>query len=228
MLGSARGVLMKKGNPDALPATAMALYNFNAGTGLTAADLSGNSRTMTLNSAVWDAGGHTSNAITNTTSGEGAKVSFTAPTVAITMMAWVKPLDLTAGTTRPVIGFIDNGNSTGCAIFAQRSDFGTSNVLQGNIRIGATLYQLPGAVMTLNTWAHVALTYDGTTANLYKDGAFVTSVTASGNIGQGDHFYAAGWTPGSYFAHVTVDDVRVYNVALTAGQVATGMNSPVV
>lgn len=211
-----------------LPGGAMALYNFNENTGTTSADSSGNNRTMTLNSATWAASGHTGSAVTNTTSGAGAQATFTGPSTAITIMAWVKPLDLTAGATRPMFGFVDNGNSTGCAIFAQRSDFGTPNVLQGDIRTGAALHELVGPAMTVNTWAHVALTYDGATAVLYKDGAVVTSLSTTGNVGQGDQFYVAGWVAGSYTAQVTVDDVRIYNSALTAGQIVTGMNTPVV
>ena len=206
----------------------MAAYSFNEGTGLTTADISGHSRTMTLNGASWEPSGHTGTAITNMTSNAGAQATFTGPSTAITIMAWVKPLDLTASGSRPVVGFVDNGNSTACAIWAERGDFGTPNVLQGNIRTGATLHELAGSAMTLNTWAHVALTYNGSVAILYKDGAVVTSLATTGSVGQGDQLYAAGWVSGSYLAGVTVDDVRVYNTALDATQVKYAMNTPVV
>jgi hypothetical protein len=81
--------------------------------------------------------------------------------------------------------------------------------------------------MTLNTWAHVALTYNGSVAVLYKDGAVVTSFATTGNVGQGDQLYAAGWVSGSYTAQVTVDDVRVYNIGLDQNQVIYAMNTPV-
>lgn len=230
MLGSARSVLMKKASSggEALPGSSMAMYGFSEGSGLTTADSSGNNRTMSLNSATWDASGHTGSAIANTTSNIGGKAVFTAPAAAITIMGWVKPNDLSSGVTRPAFGFVDNGNSTGCMIFAQRGDFGTPDVLQGDIRIAGSLNALHGPALSVGVWTHVALTYDGSTAILYKDGISVASVSASGSIGQGDALCAAGWMDnGAYFPNLAVDDVRVYNSALTPGQIVTGMNTPV-
>jgi hypothetical protein len=214
------------GNP--LPGSAMALYSFSENTGTTAADLSGNSRMINLNSATW-ATGHTGSGITNTTSNVGGKAVFTAPADVITIMGWIKPTDLTLDSTRPAFGFVDNGNSTGCMIFTQRGDYGTHNVLQGNIRIGANpLYSLHGPALTVGAWTHVAITYDGSTAILYKDGASVASVSATGNIGQGDALCVAGWMDvGAYSSNTVVDDVRVYHAVLTPGQIVTGMNTPV-
>lgn len=231
MLGSARSVLMKKASSggEALPGSAMALYNFNENTGTTAADLSGNSHTIALNSATWDASGHTGSAIANTTSNLGGKVSFSSPTDIITIMGWVKPTDLTAGSTRPAFGFVDAGDNTGCFIFAQRGDgFGNPNVLQADIRIGGTLMALHGPALTQNTWVHLALTYDASTAILYKDGVSVASLSAAGNIGTGDALCVAGWMSAAvYFPNTVIDDVRIYHAALTPGQIVTGMNTPV-
>lgn len=225
MLGSARSVLLRKGMP--LPLNAMALYNLNENTGTTAADSSGNNRTLNLTSATW-ATGHTGSGLTNTTTGVGAKAAFTAPSAAITIMGWVKPLDLTSGTTHIAFGFIDNGDNTGCAIFTQRADFGTSNVLQGDIRIAGTLRALNAASgLTVGVWTHLALTYDGATAILYKDGASVATFSGSGSIGQGDALCVAGGMVTEYDTDVVVDDIRVYNVALTSAQILTGMNTPV-
>jgi len=144
-------------------------------------------------------------------------------------MAWIQPLDLTSGSTHIAFGFIDNGDNTGCAIFTQRGDFGPSDVLQGDIRIAGTLHSLTDSQpLTLNTWTHIALTYDGASAILYKDGVAVDTLAATGLIGQGDALcIAGGMFDGSYDSDVIVDDVRVYNNALTQSQIVTGMNTPV-
>lgn len=209
----------------------MALYNFNENTGTTSADLSGNGRTATFGTGgTWAASGHTGSALSNTTADVGAKAVFNSPSDVITIMAWIKPLDLTTETTRCAFGFFDNGDSTGTAIFTQRSDYGTHNVLQGNIRIGANpLFALHGPALTVGVWTHVALTYDASTAILYKDGVAVDSLSATGNIGQGDALGMAGSIfDGSRNSQCVVDDVRIYRAALTAGQVVTGMNTPVI
>jgi hypothetical protein len=228
MLGSARSVLMKKANPDALPGSAMALYSLNEGSGLTSADSSGNNRTLTLNGASWDASGHTGAALTNTTTNQGAKAGFPSTPSAITIMGWVKPLNLTAGTTHFAFGFIDAGSNTSVAIFTQRADFGTPNVLQGNIRIASSLKSLPAPALTVGVWTHTALTYDGATITLYRNGVSAATLAAAGVINTIDFICIAGGdTNGNYDSDVVVDDVRVYDSALTAGQIVTGMNTPV-
>lgn len=228
MLGSARSVLMKHTDPDALPGGALALYGLNEGSGLTSADSSGNNRTLTLNGASWDASGHTGAALTNTTTNQGAKAGFPSTPAAITIMGWVKPLNLASGTTHFAFGFIDNGSNTSVAIFTQRGDFGTPNVLQGNIRVASTLRSLTAPALTVGVWTHTALTYDGANIVLYKDGTAVANLAASGVINTIDTICIAGGdTNGNYDSDVVVDDVRAYGSALTPGQIVTGMNTPI-
>lgn len=226
MLGSARAVLLvKKGEP--LPATAMALYSFNEGTGSTSADLSGNNRTANISGATW-ATGHTGGGLQNVTTNIGARAIFNSPTDVLTVMGWVKPLDLAANSTHIAFGFIDNGENTGFALFPQRGDFGTPNIAQGNARIGATLYELDGPVLTVGVWTHMALTFDGSTVVFYVDGIAVDSASATGNIGTGDALcIAGGMIDGARTTNVVVDDIRVYNAALTPDQILTGMNTAV-
>jgi hypothetical protein len=205
----------------------MAAYGFKEGSGLTTADSSTYGRTLTLNTATWTTG-HTGSGISNTTTGQGATGSFIGPSATITIMAWIRPLDLTAGTTHFALGFIDVSANTQVGIFTQRADFGTVNVLQTDIRISGSLKELHGTALTLNTWTHVALTYNGSTIYLYKDGVLVTSLVAAGSIGTGDAFYVAGWnTVTPYDTDVDVDDVRVFSTALNQGQIIYGMNTPV-
>jgi alpha-L-arabinofuranosidase len=233
MLGSARSALMKQpsGDGPALPA-AMAAYGFTEGSGLTTADSSGNGRTLTLNSTSW-ATGHTNFALTNPAAGLGAFGNFTGPTTAISIMAWLKPLDLALGTTRFALGFVAS-TSSDVTFFTQRGDsFGNPNVLQCDIRLsGSGLVPVHGPALIVDTWTHVALTYDSatTTIVLYVDGvAYYTSNSSSGTISTGEEFRIAGWSSAdpAMEARVTVDDVRIFNTALTADQVTLAMNTPV-
>lgn len=230
MLGSARSVLMKKASSggEALPGSAMGLYSLNEGSGLTSADSSGNNRTITLNGASWDASGHTGAALTNTTTNQGGRASYGSTPAAMTIMGWIKPLDLTSGTTHFGFGFIDSGDGTSTAIFTQRSDFGTSNVLQGDIRLAGSLHALNGPALSVGVWTHIAMTYDGANVILYKDGVSVASFAGSGSQNTWDFLCVAGGNSNAqYDSDVVVDDVRVYDSALTPGQITTGMNTPV-
>ena len=84
------------------------------------------------------------------------------------------------------------------------------------------------APLTVNTWTHLAATYDGTTMRLYVNGAQVASQAQTGAIATstdplqigGDSIY------GQYFQGA-IDEVRIYNVALTAAEIQADMNTPV-
>ena len=84
------------------------------------------------------------------------------------------------------------------------------------------------SALAANTWSYLAATYDGATLRLYVNGAEVSSQAQTGNIATstnplqigGDSIY------GQYFQGL-IDDVRIYNTALTQSQIQTDMNTPV-
>jgi len=117
----------------------------------------------------------------------------------------------------------DSSSSTQIALWAQRGDFSTPNVLQGNVRVSGGLVAVNHTALTLNTWVHVALSYDGTTVRLYRDGVEVNTFTNTGSIGAGTYNFLA--VPST--ANGQVDDVRIFNAALTAAEVASFMGDPV-
>jgi len=225
MLGSARSVLLRK--PGVLLPTAIAAYGFSEGSGTTTADSSGNGHTLTLNSATWTTG-HTGTGITNTTTGQGASAAFVGPTAAITMMAWVQALDLPAGGTRVAMGIFDSGGNTDVAIFTERGDFGSPNVLQCDVRIGGSLNAIHGPALTIGVWTHVAITFNGSIVRLYVNGSQYTSSSVSGSLSTGDRLTVAGTDPfNTYDSDVIIDDARLFNSALDAAQVALAMSTPV-
>jgi Concanavalin A-like lectin/glucanases superfamily len=83
------------------------------------------------------------------------------------------------------------------------------------------------ATLAANTWTHLALTYDGATIRLYVNGTQVSSLAQTGTIVSSTNPLQIGGdsTFGQYFAGM-IDEVRVYNVALTATQIQTDMNTP--
>lgn len=84
------------------------------------------------------------------------------------------------------------------------------------------------SAVPINTWTHVAMTFDGATLRMFVNGAQVSSRALAGSavvttgalrIG-GD----AAW--GEYFRGV-IDEVRVYNRALTAAEIQSDMATPI-
>ena len=78
---------------------------------------------------------------------------------------------------------------------------------------------MPSAVtsLPLNTWSHLATTYDGTTLRLYVNGALAGSSTIAGSIPASTGPLRLGGNAiwGEWFSG-EIDDVRVYNRALSA------------
>jgi len=70
-------------------------------------------------------------------------------------------------------------------------------------------------VLPTNEWIHVALAYDGGEARIYVNGELDVSSNVSGEITQSNNELRIGLgDPAGYF-HGTIDDVRIYNKALT-------------
>jgi hypothetical protein len=75
-----------------------------------------------------------------------------------------------------------------------------------------------------STWTHLALTYDGATVRLFVNGVQVSSTSASGPIAVSTGVLRLGAAPnGSDFFRGLIDDVRIYNRALTATQIQADM-----
>jgi hypothetical protein len=80
----------------------------------------------------------------------------------------------------------------------------------------------------LNTWTHLAMTYDGMTLRMYVDGQLVDSQAVSGTITTSTNPLRLGGNAvwGEYFAGL-IDEVRLYNRAQSATEIQTDMVTPV-
>src|SRR5262249_33601814 len=78
-----------------------------------------------------------------------------------------------------------------------------------------------------NTWSHLAATYDGATMRLYVNGSQVASRSQTGAIQTSTGVLSLGGDPtyGQYWQG-KIDEVRVYNRALSAGEIASDMSLP--
>ena len=94
---------------------------------------------------------------------------------------------------------------------------------------GQEVSAVGAAALPLNVWSHVAATYDGTNVRLYVNGVLAGALVAGGELPATDDPLRIGgnliW--GEYFAG-RIDEVRVYNRALSAGEIAADMKAMVV
>jgi hypothetical protein len=82
--------------------------------------------------------------------------------------------------------------------------------------------------LTAGAWVHLAMTYDGINMKLYVNGALVATTPISGAEASSTSPLTLGgdriW--GEYFQGL-IDDVRVYNRALSQSEIQSDMNTPV-
>ncbi|MFI6321270.1 LamG-like jellyroll fold domain-containing protein [Nonomuraea sp. NPDC050556] len=200
----------------------VAAYAMNAGTGTSIVDTSGKGNNGTAASATWTTGKYgQAMSFNGTSSWVTVNDSSTLHlTNGMTLEAWVKPTSVTGWRTVLMKEF---GADLAYAIMGS-----------GSSGPAAFIYTTSGANapapsnLPLNTWSHVAATYDGSNLRMYVNGAQVAVNPTGGNLRAGTSPLRIGGNSGSgeYFSGL-IDEVRVYNKALTAAQITTDMNTPV-
>jgi len=106
---------------------------------------------------------------------------------------------------------------------------GPDNRLRFRLKSGgstATLVANSGH-LSPSTWYHAAATYDGAAMNLYLNGTNSGSMARSGQLDTSPAIgIMIGANPPTIYApfHGIIDDVRVYNTALSAGDILTIMS----
>ena len=89
----------------------------------------------------------------------------------------------------------------------------------------STLFYLRGAKK--NKWTHTVATYDGSNIKFYVDGALKSTTPATGNVSMSNAKMTIGHTvfgAGNSWANGIIDDIRVYNTAITANNVTALYN----
>jgi hypothetical protein len=81
-----------------------------------------------------------------------------------------------------------------------------------------------GSILPINIWSHVVGTYDGEQIKIYVNGQLAGSSKRSGNIDNTTNPLKIGNVSGHYF-NGTVDEIHVYNRALSAKEVEAHYNN---
>ena len=82
------------------------------------------------------------------------------------------------------------------------------------------------SALAANAWSHVAFTFDGTSLRLYVNGTLVRTTNASGSIAATTGQLLVGSDSAAWYRG-RLDDLRIYNRALTAAQIPTDSATPV-
>jgi len=203
----------------------VAAYDFNAGSGATVADVSGHGHTGTLSGATWTPQGRFGAALSFDGANDWVTIADAAAldlTTGMTLSAWVYP---TATTGWRTVLLKEQVGGLIYALYASTD----STQPSGHVFVNGQEELLRGPVpLPPDTWTYLATTYDGTTLRLYVNGTEVASRAVAGPILSSTGVLRIGgnnvW---SEWFQGRIDEVRLYNRALTASELQADMLTPV-
>ena len=190
-------------------------WNFDEGTGTKIADTSGNNNNGTIAGATW-VNGKVGKALSFDGVNDYVEIPYNSilnPTKAITIEAWINPCS-TAADQR-ILSKSPYPNNDYSMIRASNNRVLVSMKIDGTVQ---SIYS-PANSVPVGTWTHVAGTYDGTRMRLYINGAQVNSFAVCGEIGAHAEPLMIGKNATSAYFKGMVDEVSIYNKALTAAEV---------
>jgi hypothetical protein len=150
--------------------------------------------------------------------GNGASLNITDK---ITISAWVKPV----GPHEDGYGGIwhDGAGSTRNRILLANDGALLAQYIIGGVYASC---QTSSGVIPLNTWKQVIFTYNGSEIAFFVDGVKKSSTLANGGISPSSGNRQIGWGHGeTYHFNGLIDDVRIYNRALSETEIKTLYNS---
>lgn len=203
----------------------VAAYGFEEGTGTVVSDNSTYNNQGTISGATWSAGKFGRGLEFN-----GTNAFVTVPnsaslaaSKALTISAWVYPTKIESKWSpilfKPIdatqISYVLQGTSPQSGISSLFISPGTSNLFATN-------------VLPVNTWSHLAATYDGASVRFYVNGVQVSNRAQTGDIVTGSQALTIGGNS-LYQAYWSgrIDEVRIYNSALSASRITTDMNTAI-
>ncbi|MBC7899904.1 MAG: carboxypeptidase regulatory-like domain-containing protein, partial [Saprospiraceae bacterium] len=153
---------------------------------------------------------------------DSASLDFTN---AFTIEMWVSPTQ--AGTSGGTSFFACKGD---CGSFSNQSySLVFSNTQQVFFRVGnSSTFDSLGTptILPLNTFSHIAGTYDGSTMRIYVNGVLDNSkTTTTGTLANSSQPFIIGGSTGSGNALGIYDETSLYNRALTDAEIAAIFNA---
>lgn len=212
------------------PAALIGYWAFDEGTGTTTADLSGGGNTgVFFNSPVWASDATRSSYLSFNGTNAAVNPSFNLPVMTSAgSFSWAFWANSQAAATDPVqqnaiiVGNRYSGANTVDFVPRQFLKFTVDSFEWHQNGNGNDNLVIPS--LSINEWHHYAIVKTGTNLSFYRDGVLNTSRTLNETMGTAAHPFFIGGAPGSAgsneFFQGYIDDVRLYDNALTPSEVA--------
>jgi hypothetical protein len=218
------------------PAGLVAAYGFSEGTGTTVNDLTGNGNGGAVSGATWITAGRYGQALSFNGTSDWIKIPDSPSldlTTGMTVEAWVNPAS-SAGWQTVLYKERPAPTDAGMAWALYSSDQDSPPAIYGTLA-GATgnglwTHATGTTMLPLNGWSHLAATYDGSALRLYVNGTLVKTFALPGRLWVTEGpLRIGGNSPsipyGGQFFKGAIDEVRVYNRALSQADIQADMTS---
>jgi PKD repeat protein len=188
----------------------VAAYGFEEGSGSSTSDASGNANSGTISGPTWTNSGRSGTALSFPGTSASVVVNDSPTldlTTELTLEAWVYPTATNGGFQSIVSKPLDpNYNQISYVLHGASR---TNGLPSFALSVSPNNLFGPGP-LPLNTWSHLAATYDGATMKLYVNGTLVASQPQTGSLSTSTQPVAIGlnWVG-------SIDEVRIYNRALS-------------
>jgi hypothetical protein len=202
----------------------VAYWTFDEGSGDAVYDTSGNDNNGTINGATWGVGKYGTALQFNgqenyveVPSSDSLEIDDN-----VTIAAWINWID--AGDTW--ICILANGQQNGpwenYGLFINRD----SRFLYFTLSLdgGHVTQQTPNNITVPNEWVHVCASWDGSAARIYVNGEMELEIAKAGTLVPPGLPLRIGHRNGSvHYFNGTIDEVRIYNHALTEAEILAAM-----
>lgn len=214
-------------NAAATPTSGLvAHYRLNETTGPTASDAAGSYSGTLRNGTAWVAGHHAGGASFDGLNDYISLPNISASGSGFTVAMWV----LTDNFQPPDQQFLSKATGASEQEHDWMLGLSSGRRLRFRLKTGGTTATLTAfsGQLPRRTWYHAAATYDGSLMRLYVDGTEVGSTSKSGPISMNANVpLNLGRNPGnSSYMKGVLDDVRIYNRALTPAEIKALMSNP--
>jgi hypothetical protein len=223
--------------PPAIQNGLVLAYGFNTGSGNFAYDSSGQQNIGTISGATWTTSGKFGNALSF--NGSTSKVTVGDAscfhlTTGITLEAWVYltgfPSDL-----ETILCKQSKSLTPSYTFYITPHGTAQNDSLKPELPLGlntGNVWCTSSTRISLNTWTHVAATFDGSTCKIYVNGNLTGQLAATGSINVTDDVIMVGANNGEGMGEGErflgrMDELRIYNRALSQAEIQTDMNTPV-
>ena len=205
------------------PTGLVAAYSFDQGAGTTLTDASGNGHDGTVSGGATWTSGHDGGALlfngTDASVDLGALGTFYQ--TGFTLEGWVQK-----STTKKDVGVFGSWTSGGGPMIWIDHLVGDYRLTLGASSLSD--YLDSGRTPAIGQWQYVAATFDGSTARFYLDGTEVANRSVTYSVGSSNSWRIGAYgSPAGGFFDGLIDNIRIYNRALSASEVQTDMSVPV-